>query len=86
MNISKVEQRTLHALAQGGGITAIRDGGKCKIAEVECYNRDGYRLVDCTLATFKRLKRRGFIASSGGGPYRITRAGLSAVRAQLDNR
>jgi uncharacterized protein YjhX (UPF0386 family) len=85
MNISKAEQRTLHTLAQGGRIVALRDGGP-KIAQVECYNRDGHRLLDCTLATFKRLKARRLIASSGGGPYRITRAGLLAVRAQADQR
>lgn len=85
MNISKAEQRTLHALAQGGRIVALRDGGP-KIAAIECYNRDGHRLLDCTLATFKRLKQRRLIASSGGAPYRITREGLHAVRGQLDNR
>lgn len=138
MNISKMEQRTLHALAQGGEILVRREelaapqapgGGrpsalasglagrrpvgplrlagkpaaqdrlaepvpgsepalkrKPKITSVECYNRDGHRLVDCRLGTFQRLKRRGFIASSGGGPYRITRQGLAAVRAQADQR
>lgn len=92
MNISKPEQRTLHALAQGGHIVVLREGetppGKRRpnISGAECYNRDGYVLVDCELATFRRLKRRGLIASRGGGPYRITRAGLGAVRAQLDNR
>jgi uncharacterized protein YjhX (UPF0386 family) len=129
MNISKAEQRTLHALAQGGhiivrreelaappdagrepsgspglrpagrrafaladpsaGSEIARDGSfakKPKIVAVECYTRDGYLLVDCKLATFKRLRRRGFVISLGGGPYRVTRAGLAAVRAQLDNR
>jgi uncharacterized protein YjhX (UPF0386 family) len=52
----------------------------------DCITRDGYRLADCTLDLFARLKRRGFIASRGGGPYHITREGLRAVRAQLDNR
>jgi uncharacterized protein len=84
MNISKAEQRTLHALAQGGHIVAMRHG--TKFTHAECYTRDGYVLVDCKLATFKRLRRRGFVISLGGGPYRVTRAGLAAVRAQLDNR
>ncbi|MXO59747.1 hypothetical protein GRI89_09370 [Altererythrobacter salegens] len=84
MNISKPEQRTLHALAQGGHIAVLKD--HTKFLDAECYTRDGYRLVDCRLATFKRLKKRGFIMSMDGQPYRITRAGLAAVRAQLDNR
>lgn len=84
MNISKAEQRTLHALAQGGHILTMREG--TKFTRAECYTRDGYVLVDCKLATFKRLRRRGFVISLGGGPYRVTRAGLAAVRAQLDNR
>lgn len=51
MNISKFEQRTLHALARGGCICVEKDG-KGKIVEAAC----------------------------------ITREGLHAVRAQLDNR
>ncbi|RIV89709.1 hypothetical protein D2V17_05410 [Aurantiacibacter xanthus] len=84
MNISKKEQRTLHALAQGGKITVLKQGSKIVVAE--CYTRDGFHLVDCELETFNRLRRRGFIVSNGGKPYRITRSGLAAVRAQLDNR
>ena len=57
MNISKAEQRTLHALAQGGHILTMREG--TKFTRAECYTRDGYVLVDCKLATFKRLRRRG---------------------------
>ena len=85
MNISRSEQRVLHALAQGGRIQHHRDA-RGRLAAVECFTRDGYVLIDCTLVLFARLRRRRFIASQGGSPYRITREGLAAVRAQLDNR
>jgi uncharacterized protein YjhX (UPF0386 family) len=85
VNISKCEQRTLHALAQGGRIHHHKDVVGDIIA-VDCITREGWRLSDCTLAIFRKLKRRGFIRSQEGLPYRITRDGLEAVRAQLDNR
>ncbi|MEZ0244124.1 MAG: YjhX family toxin [Sphingomonas sp.] len=85
MNISKTEQRVLHALAQGGRIVHRRDDTG-RIAAADCFTRDGYVLTDCTVALFRKLKRRGLIASISGMPYRITRLGLEAVRAQLDNR
>jgi uncharacterized protein YjhX (UPF0386 family) len=86
LNISKYEQRVLHALAQGGCIRHRRCESSGRIIEAHCFTRDGYRLTDCTIGLFRRLKRRGFIASQNGQPYRVTRLGLSAVRAQLDNR
>ena len=86
MNISKYEQRVLHALAQGGCIRHRRCENSGRVIEAHCFTRDGYRLADCTMALFRRLKRRGLIASQKGQPYRVTRLGLSAVRAQLDNR
>ena len=85
MNVSKHEQRVLHALAQGGHI-AYRKDDKGKIIEVLCVNREGWVLSDCTLALFHKLRRRRLIASRESRPYRITRDGLAAVRAQLDNR
>ncbi len=85
MNISKHEQRTLHALAQGGRINHHKDD-RGDIIAVDCITRDGWKLADCTLGVFRRLKRRRLIRSESGGPYRITRYGLAAVRAQLDNR
>lgn len=84
MNISKYEQRTLHALAQGGRIEHCKNA-EGDIVEIDCLNRDGWRLADCSLSVFQRLRRRRFIRSENGGPYRITREGLAAVRAQLDN-
>jgi uncharacterized protein len=84
LNISKHEQRTLHALAQGGCILVLKDD-RGNLAEVDCFTRDGWRLADCTPGVFRRLRKRRFIRSREGGPYRITREGLEAVRAQLDN-
>ena len=85
MNVSKCEQRVLHALAQGGHI-AYRKDVTGKIVEVLCVNREGWVLSDCTLAIFQKLRRRRLIASHASMPYRITRDGLAAVRPQLDNR
>jgi len=85
LNVSKYEQRVLHALAQGGHI-AYRKDAKGKIMEVHCVNREGWVLSDCTLGIFQKLRRRGLIASHNSRPYRITRDGLAAVRPQLDNR
>jgi len=84
MNVSKTEQRVLHALAQGGQIRHQRDGDKIIVAD--CFTREGLALADFSLALLARLKRRGLIASRGGAPYRITPRGLAAVRAQPDNR
>ena len=85
MNISKPQQRTLHALAQGGVIMLERDA-KGTLVAAECLTRDGWRLSDCDLAVFKSLKKKRLIASQNGRPYRITREGLVHLRAQLDNR
>ena len=84
MNISKTQQRTLHALAQGGRIDLVREDDR--IVGVECWSREGWLLTDCTLPVFKSLKARRLIASTRGGPYRITRDGLANLRAQLNNR
>ncbi|MBW0157774.1 YjhX family toxin [Sedimentimonas flavescens] len=84
MNISKREQRVLHALAQGGQIRHMREAGK--ITEVLCVTRDGLILSDCTLDLFARLRKRRLIESQNGRPYRISLRGRLSVRAQPDNR
>lgn len=90
MNISKYEQRTLHVLAQGGHIAHEHenrsDDRRGRIVKITCFTREGHVLSDCRMHVFKQLKKRRLIASRGGGPYRITRKGLDAVRPQLDNR
>jgi len=85
LNISKIQQRVLHALAQGGHIRHHRDD-RGRLAKVDCVTRDGWRLDACDIALFRKLKERRWIASRAGGPYRITRDGIEAVRAQGDNR
>ncbi len=85
MNISKAEQRTLHVLARGGAILVEKnDAGK--IIDVNCVTREGWTLADCRFDVFRRLKKRRLVASSNGGPYRITQLGRRSVRAQIDNR
>lgn len=85
MNISRAEQRTLHALAQGGGIFIERDPDG-RITGVDCMTRDGFRLTDCTPSVWSKLKAKGLIQSRNGGPYRVNRDGLARMRSQLDNR
>ncbi len=85
MNISRAEQRTLHALAQGGRIVLTRDD-RGDVVEVDCFTREGWRLSDCTVAVWRKLKRRRLVMSRDGGPYFITREGLQRLRPQLDNR
>lgn len=85
MNISKPQQRTLHALAQGGRIIIERDH-RGDLVAADCVTRDGWTLSDCNIAVFKSLKQKRLIASKNGQPYQITREGLVNLRSQLDNR
>lgn len=85
MNISKTQQRVLHALAQGGRIQHQRDPHG-RVVHVDCLTREGFRLDACDLDLFAKLKARRLIASRGGAAYRISREGLLTVRAQADNR
>ena len=85
LNVSKAQQRTLHALAQGGQIILERDH-RGDILAADCVTRDGWVLSDCNVAVFKSLKKKRLIASRNGQPYQITREGLVNLRSQLDNR
>ena len=85
MDISRNEQRVLHALAQGGRIAVIKDE-RGKIVDFEFFNRDGWLMSGLTPLLFNKLKAKKAIKSEGGKPYRITKRGLELVRAQVDNR
>jgi uncharacterized protein YjhX (UPF0386 family) len=85
MDISRNEQRILHLLAQGGRIE-IEKSDRKHIEQIHCLTRDGWTYPDFDLGLFHKLKRKKAIASSNGGPYRITRQGLKLVRPELDNR
>ncbi|HCR65399.1 MAG: hypothetical protein CMH90_03710 [Oceanicaulis sp.] len=85
MDISKDEQRVLHALAKGGCITAAKTSSG-RILNVELITREGWRMPGVTPRLFRKLKAKRALASRKGGPYRVTRRGLELVRAQPDNR
>lgn len=85
MDISRSEQRILHLLAQGGRIEVEKTEAR-HIATVRLLTRDGWRYPGLDLELFRKLKRKKAVASSQGGPYRITRRGLDLVRSELDNR
>jgi uncharacterized protein len=85
MDISRIEQRILHLLAQGGRIELHRDDRR-KIEKVMCFSRDGWLYPGLDIELFRRLKRLKAISSREGKPYRITERGLRLVRAELDNR
>ena len=85
MDISRDEQRVLHALAQGGFIALIKDE-RGVVLHYRFFNRDGWLASGLTPHIFRKLKARKAIKSEGGKPYRITRRGLELVRSQYDNR
>ena len=85
MNISRAEQRTLHALAHGGHILLERDD-RGRIIAARCFTREGWVLEDCNLAIWRSLKRKRVVVSRRGGPYVVNRDGLGRLRSQLDNR
>ena len=85
MDISRDEQRVLHARAQGGNITPIKDH-KGRIIAAQLFNRDGWAMPAFTLLLFKKLRSKKAIASQQSRPSRITKRGLELVRSEFDNR
>ena len=57
VDISREEQRVLHMLAQGGMIKPLKDKNG-RIATLELYNRDGWRIPMMEMLLFKKLKRK----------------------------
>jgi uncharacterized protein YjhX (UPF0386 family) len=85
VNISKTEQRVLHALALGGHIVVERARGG-RVTDVTCLTREGHGHESCTLDIFRKLRRKGLIESRSGAPYRISDRGRRNVAARPDNR
>lgn len=85
MDLSREEQRVLHALAKGGHI-ALKKTSSGRILSADLFTREGWILPGLAVRLVRKLKRKRAIASSQSGPYRITRRGLELVRSQADNR
>lgn len=85
MDISREEQRVLHALAKGGHLEVERTSSG-RIVSAGLVTREGWTMPGLAPHLVRKLKRKRSIASNGGGPYRITRRGLELVRSQPDNR
>ena len=83
MNISKAEQRVLHVLAKGGYIAFTRnDAGRVTRRMLHPRRARPGRLLAGRLHQTQNQTPDPL----AGRPYRVTFAGLKAVRAQLDNR
>ncbi|NKX48232.1 hypothetical protein HGG67_08315 [Rhodobacteraceae bacterium R_SAG8] len=85
MNISKLEQRVLHVLAQGGQIRYTH-GPNGKLIQTDCFTQNGSVLIDCTPRIVSTLRHKRLIESRNSSPYRISMLGRRSVRSQLDNR
>ena len=85
MDISRAEQRILHLLAQGGRIELVRDDNR-KVEKLQLFTREGWMFSGLDIVTFRKLKQKKAIRSTGGRPYRITERGLVLVRAEQNNR
>ncbi|PVB60750.1 hypothetical protein DCO57_15140 [Labrenzia sp. 011] len=86
MDIPKAEQRVLHLRAQGSCILVKKKNEDGRIVNFETLTRDGWYWGGCSMRLFRKLKYKRLIASSSGGPYKVTRPGLRRVRSQADNR
>ncbi|WP_281977498.1 YjhX family toxin [Pseudorhizobium flavum] len=85
MDISRAEQRILHLLAQGGRIELVRNDNR-KVEKLQLFTREGWMFSGLDIVTFRKLKQKKAIRSTGGMPYRITERGLVLVRAEQNNR
>ena len=85
MNISKTEQRVLHALALGGRIVVER-APNGRVTQAACLTREGYALDGCTSDIFRKLRTKRLIESRAGAPYRISWLGGARVAARADNK
>jgi len=65
VNISKYEQRVLHALAQGGAIHHRRDT-QGRIVEAICFTREGHVLADGSLPVFRSSSGAGLSSARVG--------------------
>ena len=84
MDISRAEQRILHLLAQGGRIELVRDDNR-KVEKLQLFTREGWMFSGLDIVTFRKLKQKKAIRSTGGMPYRNTERGLVLVRAEQNN-
>ena len=85
MDISRAEQRILHLLDQGGRIELVRNDNR-KVEKLQLFTREGWMFSGLDFVTFRKLKQKKAIRSTGGMPYRITERGLVLVRAEQNNR
>ena len=85
MDISRAEQRILHLLDQGGRIELVRNDNR-KVEKLQLFTREGWMFSGLDIVTFRKLKQKKAIRSTGGMPYRITERGLVLVRAEQNNR